>query len=87
MPECAFLVEGHMEQLVIQRLCPRKPVRRIGCNGDDVSMAAVAKALDAQLRLLSDYAPVVIILDRERRQETCQELIHDLSALLDRKKP
>ena len=44
MPEPAFLVDGHMEQLIIQQLCPKKPVRRIGCNGDDVSMAAIANA-------------------------------------------
>jgi hypothetical protein len=85
MPEPAFLVEGHMERLIIQRLCPKKRVRRIGCNGGDVSMAAIAKAVDAQLRLLKDCDPVVIILDRERRQATCEELIQQLGALLDEK--
>jgi hypothetical protein len=83
MPEPAFLVEGCMEQRIIQELCPRKPVRLIGCNGDDVSVAAIAKALNARIRLLGDYHPIIIILDRERRVESCGQLIQDLSALLD----
>jgi hypothetical protein len=85
MPDPAFLVDGHMEKLIIQQLCKGKPVRLIGCNGDDVSMAAIARAIDARLRLLQGYFPVVIILDRERRQETCEELIQELSNLLDGK--
>jgi hypothetical protein len=68
MPEPAFLVEGQMEQRIIQSLCPNKPVRLIRCNGDDVSMAAIARALNARLRLLLNYSPIIIILDRERRR-------------------
>jgi hypothetical protein len=85
MPEPAFLVEGQMEKFIVQRLCPQKPVRLIGCNGDDVSMAAIAKAVDARIRVLQHYSPIVIILDRERRQEPCEELINQLSQLLDEK--
>jgi len=29
------------------------------------------------------YAPIVVILDRERRAETCDDLVSALSALLD----
>jgi hypothetical protein len=83
MPKPAFLVEGQMEQRIIQRLCPNRPVRLIGCNGDEVSMAAIAKALNARLRLLGDCHPVIIILDRERREKCCEELIQELSHLLD----
>lgn len=83
MPEPAFLVEGQMEQRIIQRLCPGKPVRLIGCNGDDVSMAAIAKALNVNLRLLKNYHPVVILLDRERRTVSSEELITELERILD----
>ena len=83
MPEPAFLVEGQMEQRIIRKLCPNRPVRLIGCNGDDVSMAAVAKALNAQMRLLRAYSPIVILLDRERREKRCPELIQELSSCLD----
>ena len=72
-----------MEQLIVQKLCPGRPVRLIGCNGDDVTMAAVAKALNARLRMLRVYHPVIIILDRERRTSSCGELIWELSTLLD----
>lgn len=83
MPEPAFLVEGQMEQLIIQRLCPGRAVRRIGCNGDDVSMSALAKLLDTRLRMLKNFSPVIIILDREGRQETCESLIEQLTLELD----
>ncbi|QEX16264.1 hypothetical protein FRZ44_15570 [Hypericibacter terrae] len=84
MPE-AFLVEGQMEQRIIQKLCPGKVVRLIGCNGDDVTMGAIANAVDARLRRLINYSPVIILLDRERRQAPCEELIQELTTLLDGK--
>jgi hypothetical protein len=48
-----------------------------------ITRLAVAKALNAQMRLLSAYHPIVIILDRERRAERCHDLIQELSGLLD----
>jgi hypothetical protein len=83
MPNPAFLVDGQMEQRIIQKLCQGQPVRLIGCNGDDVSMAAVAKALNANIRMLKRYYPIVIVLDRERRTQSTDELITELSLLLD----
>ena len=83
MPEPAFLVEGQMEQLILQHICPGKTVRRIGCNGDAVSMEAVARALTVHRRLLKTCCPVVILLDRERRQQDCAALRSELSRILD----
>jgi hypothetical protein len=83
MPDPAFLVEGHMEQRIIQRLCPGKTVRLIGCNGDGVSMAAVAKALNVHMRTMQRFDPIIIVLDRERRTETCDLLMASLSAAMD----
>lgn len=85
MPEPAFLVEGRMEQQIIQRLCPDKAVRLINCNGRDVTMSAIAKVLDARLRRLKNFHPIIIILDRERRPQTCDELLGELTNLLDAK--
>jgi len=71
----AFLVEGHLEQAFVQNVCPGTPVRRIGCNGDDVSVIAIAKRVATHGRLLQRrYDPLVVIFDRERREETAEEL-------------
>lgn len=83
MPSPAFLVEGQMEQRIVQRLCKGQPVRLIGCNGDSVSMAAVAKALNVNMRMLKNYHPIVILLDREGRSAPIDELICELGRLLD----
>ena len=83
MPNPAFLVEGQMEQAIVQRICPGSAVRLIGCNGKDVSMTVLSKALNARLQRLSRYDPVIIILDREQRTEECNILLNDLSLKLD----
>lgn len=80
MPNPAFLVEGHMEQRFLSNVCPGQPVRRIGCNGDQVSMQGLAKHLETHIRLLPNNYPLVIIFDRERRVETCAQLELDLRA-------
>ena len=83
MPEPAFLVEGQMEQKIIEKICPGKIVRRIGCNGDKVEMKAVARFIDAQMRRLKNYSPIIIIFDRERRRQSCSSLKLELAAELD----
>lgn len=84
MPEPAFIVEGSLEQAVIQRVCPKHVVRRLGINGRDVSIAAIARRVETHMRLLANrYYPVVIIFDREEREASCAELAAQLSALLD----
>jgi hypothetical protein len=40
----AFLVEGKMEQLIVQSLCQGAPVRLINCNGDNVALGSVCKS-------------------------------------------
>jgi len=72
-----------MEQDIVQRLCPGMPVRLIGCNGHDVTMAALSKVLDARLRRLKNYRPVVIIVDRERRSQPASALVSELCQLLN----
>lgn len=84
MPEPAFIIEGEMEKRIIQTLCPGRPVRRIGCNGDGVKISVVAKFIDVQIRLLKNFHPIVVIFDRERRKEGCPALMNDLSLELDK---
>lgn len=77
----AFLVDGHMEQLIVQRVCPGKAVRLIGLNGRDVAIAAIAKRISTLFRLLNNrYFPVVVIIDREERDRTSEEIEADLKA-------
>lgn len=79
----AFLVEGGMEQRIVQRLCPGKPVRLIELNGRDASLAAIAKRIGTLFRLLGNrYYPVVIILDREDRELSVDDMERDLRVLL-----
>jgi len=85
MSKPAFLVEGQMEQKIIQAICPGIVVRRINCNGIDVSMRAIAKTLDANMRLLKNYYPIFIVFDREGREQSCEKLMAELSEILNAK--
>jgi hypothetical protein len=74
-----------LEQEFIRNVCAGAPVRKIGCNGDDVSIAAIARRVGTQGRLLQKrHDPLVVIFDREGRSETSQELEQSLlNALAD----
>src|SRR5208283_793778 len=75
MTKPAFIVEGHLEQDFVQAMCEGSPVRRIGCNGNDVKIDAIAKHVATHARLLQRrFDPLVVVFDRERRKETCAEL-------------
>lgn len=80
----AFIVEGHMERAIVQKLCMGAPVRRLGVNGDDVSIRVIAKFAHAQLLTLRDrYHPVYIIFDREKRSQSVEELREELARHLE----
>lgn len=71
----AYLVEGNMEQKFIQSVCPNAAVQRINCNGDSVCLESIAKRVGSLGRLLHKrYSPLIVIFDRERRQETVTEI-------------
>jgi hypothetical protein len=71
----AFIVEGHLEQDFVQAVCDGSPVRRIGCNGANVKIEVVAKHVATHARLLQKrYEPIIVIFDRERREETCEHM-------------
>jgi hypothetical protein len=84
MPEPAFLVDGVMEQRILSQICPNKPVRRLNCNGTDVPLEIIVKKVEFHIRLLNNrYFPIVILLDREKRSKTCNEIVAELSKLLN----
>ncbi|MGA3052108.1 MAG: hypothetical protein ABSE00_09340 [Chitinispirillaceae bacterium] len=71
MPKPAFLVDGHSERKVLQRICPDIPIKIINCNGDNVAIDAIAKRIDSEIRLLNNRNhPIVVIIDREDRQDS-----------------
>src|SRR5690348_2601584 len=86
MPEPAFLVDGVMEQRIIARLCPDRPVRRIECNGHDVALEAIVDRVDLHIRDLNNrYHPIIILIDRETRRSSCEEILSEMRTLLDAK--
>lgn len=83
MSSAAFLVDGHLEQYFIQQVCPDHPVHRINCNGHNVSLNAIAKHVASHCRLFNNrYYPIIVIIDREDRDETSVELCNSLIGLL-----
>jgi hypothetical protein len=83
MTNPAYLVEGDLEQKFIQKLCPGCPVRKINCNGDDVSLEAIGKRVGTLGRLLHKrHSPLIVVFDREGRTETAQAIEVNLSEVL-----
>jgi len=77
----AFLVDGNLEQKFIQRSCPGKTVNRINCNGEDVEVSAIVSRIATQCRLLGNkYYPIVVIIDRESRDISTEELCTQILA-------
>jgi hypothetical protein len=84
MPNPAFLVEGQMEQKIVQKICPGQPVRLIGINGDHVQLEAICNRLETQIRLLGNRNyPIFIVFDREKRTESAQDIMKTVKEMLD----
>jgi len=80
MSDPAFLVDGHLEKKFIQQICPGKTVRILNCNGKDVHMSAIAERIATQCRLLKGkYYPIIIVIDRECRDESFLEIKNSLT--------
>lgn len=83
MSNPVFIVEGHMEQAFIQRICRSKKVNRLGVNGDHVSANAIAERIATQCRLLKGrYWPLIVIIDKENRQLTANEFLTQIQDAL-----
>jgi hypothetical protein len=72
----AFIVDGHTEKQILQRLCQKNtPIRMTNLNGKDVSITAIAKAVSSFIKLFKDrYFPVFVIFDREGREQSSEGL-------------
>jgi hypothetical protein len=83
MNKPAFLVEGAMEQQIVQDLCPGAAVRLLNCNGDQVALAAIASRVGTLARLLQKrFSPIFVVFDRERRAATTTQLRVELQKLV-----
>ena len=79
MSRPAFFVDGQTEQRALHQLCPGNPIRLIECNGKNVSMSAIAKRLATHIKLLNNRNyPIVVIIDREGREESAEEVKEEL---------
>jgi hypothetical protein len=71
----AFIVDGQTEKKIVQRLCPDMPIRMTNLNGRDVSIPAIAKRVSSLVKLLKDrYYPVLVLVDREAREQSSEEI-------------
>lgn len=85
MSNPAFIVDGFTEKLVIGKLCPGKPISRTELNGKSVSIKAIANKVASFIRLYDNkYYPIIIVVDRESREETCTDLCQELNNELEK---
>ncbi len=60
---------------IIQKLCPDSPVNLTNLNGKDVAIDAIAKRLQSLINILNNrYYPIVIIIDREKREQSYSDI-------------
>lgn len=81
MSKPAFLIDGFTEKLILENICPNTKINRINCNGNSVSICAMAKRICTLIRLLNNkYYPIFVIIDREDREESVSQIIADLES-------
>ena len=79
----AFFVDGHMELKILKKLGVKTKVVRTNLNGKKVKITAIAKKISSDIRALNGrYSPLIILIDREGREETADEIIQKLKAEL-----
>lgn len=71
----AFIVDGFTEKNIIDKICPNRPVRRTDLNGKNVTLDKIAERLGSYIRIFNNnYYPIIIIIDKENRQQPCEEI-------------
>jgi hypothetical protein len=86
MSNPAFIVDGFTEKLILNRICPGKPVRRTDLNGKTVTVDAIANKVYSLIRLLNNrYYPIIVVIDREERTASSDEIATLLKSKLDEK--
>jgi hypothetical protein len=75
MSNPAFIVDGFTEKLIIQNICPGRPISRTDLNGKNVTIEAIAKKMASLIRLFNNRNyPIIIIIDKENRQQSIYEI-------------
>lgn len=84
MSNPAFIVDGYTEKLIIQQLCPGKPISRTDLNGKKVSLDAIAKKVASLIRLFNNrHYPIIVLIDKEEREQDIAEIIEYLHSKLE----
>ena len=79
MANPAFIVEGFQEQKIIQQLCNDCRVVRLEGNGRFLTLGQVAQDVNQKFtRFGNRHFPVFVILDREKRSDSSEEIIRQL---------
>ncbi len=79
----AFIIDGFTEKKIVQELCPGQPVRRTDLNGKSVTIEAIAKKIASLIRSLNNkYYPIIILIDKEERQVSFEQLASYLQEAL-----
>lgn len=86
MSRPAYLVDGQTEQKVIKKICPKQPVKLIGCNGDTVCLKEIAKRISTHINLFNNnFYPIICLIDKEKRTDSIKkveaELLNHLNEL------
>ena len=88
MANPAFIVEGHQEQHIIQALCKDCKVVRLKSNSKFVTYGNLAKQIHEEyLEFGNRHYPIFVIFDREKRNETVEEIIELVSKELSKLQP
>lgn len=79
MSKPTFIVDGFTEKLIIERICPGCKISRTDLNGNTVTIPAIAKKIASIIKILGNkFYPIIILIDKEDRTQSCEELIEEL---------
>ena len=83
MSKPAFWVEGALECDFLKAACPGSAVVSAICNGETVSVEAIVERIQTHYILLvrRGFAPIIVILDNERRTTAWHKLKADILSM------
>lgn len=89
MSNPAYIVEGETEKEIIQNLCPRgTPVRTLRCNGIAVTLDIIVTKIQFHVQSMGNKNyPIVVLLDREKRSESFEQIANGVLLRLSEKFP
>jgi len=84
MSKPAFIIDGFTEKLILEKICPGSKITRTDLNGKTVTIKAIAVKISSLIKLLGNkFYPIIIVVDKEERQESCSDLIAELTTELN----